>query len=325
MNLPLPRVSVIVLSYKSKENLEKCLEHCLKLNYHNFEIIVAGNIEPFMFSNNILWLRVNNESLGYKRNAAITRAKGEICAFIDDDAFPDPDWLRNSMKYFEDPEIGAVCGPGIPPDDESLMERGSSAVLASYLGSGPAKWHYIPCRQKLIRDAAPAVNLLVRRDLLLEIGGFPEGEIKAADDAIVSAKIRSQGKKILYVNDAIVFHKRRPLFIPLARQIGSYAFYRGFLLKKHKEMTSLFILFPVSVVAILIGAVLIILIHFSFLTLLSVGMLGLMYLVASFISGLRVSKSGVIALLTMVGIPLVNLTYSVQFFRGLATRKLNEK
>jgi len=320
-----PKVSIIVAFYKNKETLKKCLEHCLKLNYRNFEIIVAGNIDPLMSSDNVIGLNVSNESPGYKRNVAIARASGEICAFIDDDAFPHPDWLRNSVRYFEDPSIGAVCGPGISPHDESLMERASSAVLASYLGTGPARCRYTPCKQKLIRDVAPACNLLVRRDLLLKIGSFPVG-IRAADDALVSAKIRNQGKKILYANDVIVYHKRRPLFIPLIRQIGNYAFYRGFLSKKYREQRNLFFISSLlSVVTIIFVTVLTLFSQFSYFTLLLVGILGLIYLAASFVSGLLASKSGVIALLAMFGIPLIHLVYVIQCLRGLMTRELNEK
>jgi cellulose synthase/poly-beta-1,6-N-acetylglucosamine synthase-like glycosyltransferase len=319
-----PRVSIIVPSYKSKENLKKCLHHCLKLNYDDFEIIVAGNIDPLMHNDNIVWLHVDDESQGSKRNAAIAKARGEICAFIDDDAFPHRDWLRNSVKYFKDLSIGAVSGPGIPPDDENLMERGSSAVLASYLGTGPARYRYTPCKQRFVQDAAPAYNLLVRRDLLLEIGGFPTG-IRAAEDTLLSAKIRNQGKKILYANDVIVYHKRRPLFAPLARQIGNYALHRGFLSKKYRGLRNLvFILFSSIVVAFLV-AVLVLLSQFSYFTLLYVGMLVLIYLAASYLSGLLASRSGSVAVLAMFGIPLIHLTYVVQFFRGLVTRQLNEK
>lgn len=320
------KVSIIIAFYKNKENLKKCLEGCLNLNYSSFEIIVAGNTDPLMFGrDNIMWLNVDNESQGHKRNVAIAKASGEICAFIDDDAFPHPDWLRNSVRYFEDLSIGAVCGPGIPPDEESLMERASSAVLSSYLGTGSARCRYTPCEQRLIRDVAPAYNLLVRRDLLLKIGGFPVG-IRAAEDAIISAKILNEGKKILYENNVVVYHKRRPLFIPLIRQIGSYALYRGFLSKKHRELRNMFFtLSLLSVASIILVAVLVLFSQFSYLTLLLVGTLGLIYLVASFTSGLLESKNGTVALLAMFGIPIIHLTYVTQFFRGLLTNELEEK
>lgn len=319
------RVSIIVAFYKNKESLKTCLERCLNLNYSNFEIIVAGKTDPFMSDDNIVWLNVSNESQGYKRNAAIQKATGEICAFIDDDAFPNPDWLENSVKYFKDISIGAVCGPGVSPNDESLMERASSAVLSSYLGTGSARCRYTPCKQKLIRDVAPASNLLVRRDLLLKIGGFPVG-VRAAEDAVISAKILNEGKKVLYVNNVIVYHKRRPLFMPLIRQIGSYALYRGFLSKRHRELrNSYFALSLLGVAAAASIAVLLFFSRFSYLTLLLVGALCSIYLAASFISGLLASRSGTVALLAMFGIPLIHLTYAAQFLRGLLTTELEKK
>ena len=60
---------------------------------------------------------------------AIKIAKGEICAFIDDDAYSSEDWLQKAVKYFENPHIVAVVGPGITPPDDSFLEKIGDTLL----------------------------------------------------------------------------------------------------------------------------------------------------------------------------------------------------
>jgi hypothetical protein len=42
-------------------------------------------------------------------------ARGEILAFLDDDAYPADGWLEAAMARFEDPTVCAVGGPGVTP------------------------------------------------------------------------------------------------------------------------------------------------------------------------------------------------------------------
>jgi glycosyltransferase involved in cell wall biosynthesis len=48
------------------------------------------------------------------RNTAIAAAKGEIVAFLDDDAIAEPDWLKYFAEHFADPEITGVGGLTLP-------------------------------------------------------------------------------------------------------------------------------------------------------------------------------------------------------------------
>ena len=73
-----------------------------------------------------------------KRDLGVRYARGTIIAFIDDDAYPDKDWLKNAIAYFKNPKIAAVCGPGITPPNNNLRQRVSGWVWSSWLGAGGA-------------------------------------------------------------------------------------------------------------------------------------------------------------------------------------------
>lgn len=53
-------------------------------------------------------------SIALARNKAVHNARGEFIAFIDDDEFPENDWLLNLYKTCREYKAGAVLGPVIP-------------------------------------------------------------------------------------------------------------------------------------------------------------------------------------------------------------------
>ena len=51
------------------------------------------------------------------------KAEGKYLAFIDDDAYPRKDWLKNAVKYFDSSrKIGIVGGPNLTPREANFAE-----------------------------------------------------------------------------------------------------------------------------------------------------------------------------------------------------------
>ncbi len=105
------------------------------------------------------------------RNAAARAARGEVAAFIDDDALPRPGWLKALLAPFSEGPIGCVGGrvrlrfEGTPP---ALMSDTLGAYLAAYdLGDEPVDLAHRPHHQ-----APRGLNMAVRREALLKVGGF---------------------------------------------------------------------------------------------------------------------------------------------------------
>src|SRR6266446_5636730 len=105
------------------------------------------------------------------RNAAARAARGEVTAFIDDDAVPRPGWLAALLDPFSDARIGCVGGrvrlrfEGAAP---AWINDALAAYLAAYdLGDDPVDLATRP------RHEAPrGLNMALRREALLEVGGF---------------------------------------------------------------------------------------------------------------------------------------------------------
>ena len=71
----------------------------------------------------------------------------------------------------------------------------------------------------------------MRRSLLEDINGY-RTDFWPGEDTLLSKDIIDSGKRIVYDPWVIVYHHRRALFGPHLRQLGRYAFHRGYFCKR---------------------------------------------------------------------------------------------
>jgi len=165
---------------------------------------------------------------------AISYTKGEILAFIDGDAYPAGDWLRNVVKNFIDPEVAAVGGPAVTPPFEPMRQKAGGQVFSSLLISGRFNYRYLPRNRREIDDY-PSCNLLVRKSIMQTLGGFDTSVWPGEDTKLCLDITKKLGKKIIYDPKVLVWHHRRPLFLPHLRQVANYALHRGYFVKIYPE------------------------------------------------------------------------------------------
>ena len=101
-----PLVSVIVLNWNGADILPRCLDAVTNQTFDNFEIIVVDNassdnsmegLKSRWSGARAIHLKAN---LGFAaaNNIGAKEARGEWLAFLNNDAFPHPDWLENLVK-----------------------------------------------------------------------------------------------------------------------------------------------------------------------------------------------------------------------------------
>ena len=94
-----PLISIIIPCKEIDKYTEECIRYCLELDYPNYEIIVLPDYESKQILRNVKIIPTGPITPGAKRNIGVTNSNGEICAFIDSDAYPPRDWLKNAAKY----------------------------------------------------------------------------------------------------------------------------------------------------------------------------------------------------------------------------------
>lgn len=147
------------------------------------------------------------------RNTGIAVATGDVVAFLDDDARPEPDWLERLMTAYDDPAVLAVGGVALPvwPDrrPDHMPPELDWLVGCTYLGQ--------PTERADVRNLW-GCNMSVRRFVFDEIGGFDEdaGRIGliplGAEETEFCIRIaqRKPGSRVVFEPDAVVHHRVTP-------------------------------------------------------------------------------------------------------------------
>lgn len=103
------------------------------------------------------------------RNTGISEARGDIVAFLDDDAIADPQWLLRMIAHYANPLVMGVGGSVVPNwqvrRPRWFPEEFYWVVGCSYKGQ-PEK--VTPVRNPI------GCNMSFRRELFSHIGGFKE-------------------------------------------------------------------------------------------------------------------------------------------------------
>ena len=96
-----------------------------------------------------------NKGLSNARNLAMETATGEIIAYIDDDAYPDPDWLKFLAASFTRSDHAGIGGPNIAPPGDGLI-----ADSVAHAPGGPV--HVLLSDE--VAEHIPGCNMAYRLD-----------------------------------------------------------------------------------------------------------------------------------------------------------------
>lgn len=200
-----PFISVIVCSYNGSATIKDTMDGLMRLTYPNFEVIVIDdgskdNLVEIVSTYPVKLITTKNRGLGRARNTGMYNAKGEILAYIDDDAYPDEHWLHYLAYAYNTSTHGAVGGPNIIPAD-----NGPIATCVANAPGGPV--HVLETDE--IAEHIPGCNFSVRKDVLMKIGGFDAIYRCAGDDVDVCWRIQEAGYTIGFHPSALVWHHRR--------------------------------------------------------------------------------------------------------------------
>jgi glycosyltransferase involved in cell wall biosynthesis len=135
-------VSVIIPTCDRRELLGLCVRSVLSQSLPPDEILVVDNAPPGgarvpagAFPSQVRVLREERVGVSHARNLGIDHARGDILAFIDDDAQAHPEWLSRIVSCLEGTGAAGVGGPTVPvweaPPPRYLLD---SPKALSYIG-----------------------------------------------------------------------------------------------------------------------------------------------------------------------------------------------
>src|SRR5207247_1482658 len=175
------RISVFVCTYTGSRTIRDCLKGLSRLAYPDYEVIVVDDgsrdaTATIAQEYSCRLIRTANRGLANARNTGLKAATGEIVAYIDDDAYPDPHWLSYLAATFMSTAHAGVGGPNMaPPGDGPIAECVARAP------GGPV--HVLLNDHEA--EHIPGCNMAFRKSCLEAIGGFDPQFRTAGDDVDV--------------------------------------------------------------------------------------------------------------------------------------------
>lgn len=207
-------ISVVIVSHGRPDALQRCLLGVSQLNYAAFEVVVIADpkgcaaISSGPMANDIKLIEFDEANISAARNLGIAAAAGEVIAFIDDDSVPEPSWLDFLAAPFSDPEVMAAGGfvrgrNGISWQSRAnLVDRAGRTtpidvdpVVATIL---------TPTPDRAIKTEG--TNMAVRRDVLVDIGGFDPSFRFFLDETDLNIRLADLGFATAIVPRAEVHH-----------------------------------------------------------------------------------------------------------------------
>jgi cellulose synthase/poly-beta-1,6-N-acetylglucosamine synthase-like glycosyltransferase len=328
-----PKVSIIIPVKRINDYIHESMDYILNLDYPSFEILIFSDEKDKVHT----WPKTKIIASGKvgpaeKRDLALKYASGKILAFLDDDAYPEPDWLKKMVPLFRNGQVAAVGGPAITPDSDGVLQKVSGAIFESYVGGGFTRNRYLPIGKKKEEIDWPTVNLLVWKEAFVEVGGF-NCNYWPGEDTKLCLDLLGAGYRILYNPKGVVYHHRRSDLWKHFKQIGNYALHRGHFAKIYPETSrkigyfipTLFVLYLILWISILFrisylpaGTA-----NFEFRIFASIPLIA--YSLGLITDAVIISarwRNPVVGLLTMPMVALTHIWYGVRFVQGLIVPKL---
>jgi glycosyltransferase involved in cell wall biosynthesis len=206
-----------VYSEERLRHLLECLDSILRQSIKPLEIIVVLDPEPNLvkfyrsrLGDEVKTIISDGFGLSNARNAGVKNAKGDIVAFIDDDAVADEDWLKNLLKGYNDSSVVGVGGYIRP-----LWERGRPKWFPEELD-----W-IVGCSYKGLPECTTFVrnpigcNMSFRREIFNEVGFFRSDVgrfgklLLGSEETEFSIRIFEKNPclKIVYEPSSVVYHR----------------------------------------------------------------------------------------------------------------------
>ena len=322
------RFSIIIPVKEINDYLRESVPYLMGLDYEYFEILIVPNIEPSslesVFINDRLKIITSGAvSPAIKRDMGAKQAKFEYLAFLDDDAYPPSEWLQVANKTFSDKNVVAIGGPGVTPPRSSLKETASGLFYETLIGSGGTAYRYRPATEGFYVEDYPSVNLIVRKDAFIEVGGF-DNSFWPGEDTKFCLDLVKVGYKIWYEPTLLVYHHRRPTFLGHFKQVGGYGLHRGYFAKIFPQTSALPMYFVPSL--FLVGNIFLLLLGFAYPLLWTLwSALLAFYLLFATFEILFKTKHPFVLGMTLVIMFCSHLVYGCRFIQGFITPKLKSK
>jgi GT2 family glycosyltransferase len=215
-----PLASVIVVCWNAAEVLGRCLDQLLAQDYGNYEVVVVddgsqdGTLDVAEAAASASGGAVTvvrspaNRGCPHARNLGLSRAKGELVAFIDADGFAAPDWLRQVVAPFEaDASIGGVAST-VFFDASPLVINGAGGIVNRQGWAADLSMNESYEWAEIASEALYPMGcgMALRRSALERVGAFDDRMLNYYDDVDYGVRLWRAGYRVVVAPGAWIDH-----------------------------------------------------------------------------------------------------------------------
>ncbi|MEV6206725.1 glycosyltransferase [Kitasatospora sp. NPDC051914] len=237
-----PTVTVVVCTRNRPHLLRRCLDSLLRTDYPYVEVVVVDNAPDDddarelvlgRYADRVRYLREPVRGVARARNTGLAAARGEICAFADDDLVVDRGWVTALAEAFRaDDRIACVTGLVLPAE----LDTAAQAALESYggysRGFAARSWSARdedadPLQRFSAGRFGSGANMAFRTEVLRSVDGFDPATgagtpARGGEELYAFFSVYNSGHDIAYQPEAIVWHSHPRTDEALARQIFNF-------------------------------------------------------------------------------------------------------
>ncbi len=235
----MPKISIVIITFNSKNFIKSCLDSVFTENYRDAEVIIVdngsrdGTLDLIKKYPEVILIE-NKKNLGAcrARNQGIEASCGEWVLTLDCDVILEKDFFKKIMTFVGNLEnsVGMLQPKNLKEDKKIIYSTGiclSGLRRFFDIGKGkPDNGRFDS--QKYIFGACSAAALY-RREMLEEIkqdtGYFDERFFFLVEDVDLAWRAQKRGWKALYYPEAVCYHKGDSSNTP--RKIRQYLCFRN--------------------------------------------------------------------------------------------------
>jgi len=235
-----PRLqTVLIPAHNEAKVIVGAVNHILVSDYPNLEVIVVDDgstdgtsdrmREHFSADPRVKLITIPNGGKAAALNRGLREARGDVVVALDADTHFEKDAITKLVRWFEDPQVGAVAGNAKVGNRVNLITRWQAL---EYVTS-----------QNLERRALAALGCITvvpgaigawRREALEQLSGFPMDTL--AEDQDLTMALLKAGFTVLYDSSAIGWTEAPDTIKGLAKQRFRWAFGTLQCLWKHRQV-----------------------------------------------------------------------------------------
>lgn len=231
----MPTATVAVCTRDRPEDLQRTLESLMRLPDDGQEFLVIDNCPATDATRELVknypkmrYVREDVPGSSAARNRALREAKHEFVAFTDDDAAPDPNWLRSLLGNFSDRRVVCVTGLIMPLELETEAQEWFERYSPHGRGFERRIFDGAHCNPLVVAPVGVSASMVLRKSAIEWIGWFDEvlgagTPTKSGEDQELYTRILTAGYHIVYEPRALSWHRHRRTWEELQKTLEGYA------------------------------------------------------------------------------------------------------